>query len=292
MLKKLSLISSGIFLITLIVLAYITCYERIDAGYAGIRVNLYGNDKGVDDVAEVAGAVWYNPITTQIFETPLFVQNAVFTKDVTEGSYSNEEVRVTTNDGLVVSMDVSINYRVAQNKAVDIFKKYRKSLQEVTKTILRNYLRDAYNRSANHFTAEGIYTQKNKFIEKADSAFKADLSEEGFVVEKVVLLNELRLPEKIKAAIDRKIEANQIAEQKKNELEQARADANKKIETARGLAEALRIQADAERYAYEQKQKALTKLLIQQQFIEKWDGKLPVYGEVPQLFNDIHKTIK
>ena len=289
MLKKISLASLLVAFLALVIVAYSTCYERIDAGYAGIRVNLYGNDKGIDDVAEVTGAVWYNPITTQIFETPLFVQNAVFTKDSKEGSQGNEEIRVTTNDGLVVSMDVSINYRVAANKAVTIFKKYRKSLDEVTKTILRNYLRDAYNRSANHFTAEGIYTSKNLFIEKADSAFKAELSEEGFIVEKVVLLNELRLPEKIKIAIDRKIEANQIAEQKKNELEQARADANKKIETSRGAAEALKIQADAERYAYEQKQRALTRLLIQQQFIEKWDGKLPVYGEVPNLFRDIHK---
>jgi hypothetical protein len=29
-------------------------------------------------------------------------------------------------------------------------------------------------------------------------------------------------------------------------------------------------------------------MLIQQQFIEKWDGKLPVYGQVPQLFKGIN----
>lgn len=35
-------------------------YERIDAGYEGIKVNLYGDGKGVDDVSLVTGAVW-NP---------------------------------------------------------------------------------------------------------------------------------------------------------------------------------------------------------------------------------------
>ena len=30
--------------------------------------------------------------------------------------------------------------------------------------------------------------------------------------------------------------------------------------------------------------KTLTPLLLQQQWIEKWDGKLPVYGQVPMLF--------
>ena len=276
------LVIGGYFLLT-------KCYERIDAGYAGIRVNLYGSEKGVDGVTEVAGAVWYNPITTEIHEFPLFVQNAVYTRDRTEGSVNNDELRVTTNDGLVVSMDVSINYRINPEKAVHIFKKYRKPLNEISGTILRNYLRDSYNRSANNYSAEEIYTKKNEFISKADALFSADMAEEGFLVEKVVLLNELRLPDKIKIAIDRKIEAKQIAEQKKNELAQSKADAEKEKERARGKAEALKIQADAEKYAYEQKQRVLTKLLIQQQMIEKWDGKLPVYGDVPHLFKDLNK---
>ena len=32
-------------------------YERIDAGYEGIKVNLYGDGKGVDDVSLVTGAL-------------------------------------------------------------------------------------------------------------------------------------------------------------------------------------------------------------------------------------------
>ncbi|GAA4832361.1 SPFH domain-containing protein [Algivirga pacifica] len=283
--KKLGLVAAAFMV--LIIALFATCYQRIEAGYAGIRVNLYGSERGVDDVREVTGAVWYNPVTTKIYQTPLFVQNAIFTRDMTEGSRNNDEIRVTTNDGLVVSMDVSINYRVKEDQAVSIFKKYRKPLEEISRTILRNYIRDAYNRSANYYSAEEIYTKKNEFIYRADSLFTADLGREGFNIEKIVLLNELRLPDKIKQAIDRKIEAKQIAEQKKNELKQAEADAAKEIAKARGEAEALKVQADAERYAYEQKQRALTPLLIQQQFIEKWNGTLPVYGQTPQLFKDI-----
>ena len=76
---------------------------------------------------------------------------------------------------------------------------------------------------------------------------------------------------------------------KQQEVAQAKADADKKIEEARGYAESLRIKSDAEKYSYEQKMKTLTPLLIQQQFIEQWDGKLPVYGTVPTLFKDISK---
>ena len=55
-------------------------YERVDAGYGGIKVNLYGDDKGVDDFTLVTGAVWYNPITTAVYEYPTFVQQMMLDK--------------------------------------------------------------------------------------------------------------------------------------------------------------------------------------------------------------------
>jgi hypothetical protein len=46
--------------------------------------------------------------------------------------------------------------------------------------------------------------------------------------------------------------------------------------------------AKAEAESNRMKQQTLTPLLLQLEYINKWDGKLPVYGQVPQLF----KTIK
>lgn len=39
--------------------------ERIDAGHEGIKVSLYGDDKGVGEAALVTGRVWYNPFTSE-----------------------------------------------------------------------------------------------------------------------------------------------------------------------------------------------------------------------------------
>lgn len=41
--------------------------EKVDAGCEGIKVNLYGSDKGVDDASLVTGIVWYNPWTTTVY---------------------------------------------------------------------------------------------------------------------------------------------------------------------------------------------------------------------------------
>ena len=271
----------------ILMLSLLFCFERIDAGHEGIRVNLYGDNKGVDNVTAVTGMVWYNPLTTMIFEVPTFVQNAVYTRINTKDSGGNEEFRVTTKNGLVVGFDVSINYYTPAGNVVDIFKKYRKPVKELEKTIVKNYLRDAFNGTAAKYTASQLYEKRNEFQQESEDAIKEMLNPEGFVIEQVVLLNELRLPQSVVNNIEAKVNATQMALRKQEELAQAEADAQKIRAKAQGEADALRIQADAEKYAFEQKQKALTKLLVQQQMIEKWNGKLPVYGQVPELFKTI-----
>jgi hypothetical protein len=52
-------------------------FERIDAGHVGIRVNQFGDDKGVDDVVVVTGTVFYNPFTASIFEFLLYTAQRI-----------------------------------------------------------------------------------------------------------------------------------------------------------------------------------------------------------------------
>lgn len=48
------------------------------------------------------------------------------------------------------------------------------------------------------------------------------------------------------------------------------------------------VKAEAEKKANELKQQSLTPLLVQQQFIEKWDGKTPLYGNAPVIFKNVN----
>ena len=48
-------------------------------------------------------------------------------------------------------------------------------------------------------------------------------------------------------------------------------------------AEKMLVQARAEREANELKSASLTPAILKKMWIEKWDGKLPVYGNVPQI---------
>jgi hypothetical protein len=67
----------------------------------------------------------------------------------------------------------------------------------------------------------------------------------------------------------------QQAMQVENELKVAEAQARKKI-----------IEAEADAKANQLRQTSLTPLLIQQQFIDKWDGSTPLYGQAPVIFQN------
>lgn len=267
-------IGIGASLIMLFVVLSSAC-KRIDAGHVGLVVKLYGSEKGVQDVTETTGWVWYNPFTTQIYEFPTFVQNTVFTRDASEGSPSNEEFRVTTKDGLIVSFDVSMNYRVAPNKAAEIFRKYRKPLEDLDKTIMRNYMRDAYNKISGKYTAEQLYENKVQFQMESENEIKTLLGKEGFLVEQVVLLNELRLPQGVVDNINAKINARQIALKKEQEVAQEKAEAQKEIEKAKGYAEAMRIRVEAEAEYNKKLAESISPNLIEYEKIKKWNGQTP-----------------
>ena len=55
-------------------IASLSSCSRIDAGHVGLQVNYYGTDKGVSDVVEVTGTVFYSPFSSYIVKIPTFVK--------------------------------------------------------------------------------------------------------------------------------------------------------------------------------------------------------------------------
>lgn len=61
------------------------------------------------------------------------------------------------------------------------------------------------------------------------------------------------------------------------------------VAVAKAEAEKLIVAAKAEKEANQLREQALTPAILEKMWIEKWDGKLPVYGQVPTIFKDISK---
>jgi regulator of protease activity HflC (stomatin/prohibitin superfamily) len=274
--KMIKFSTAGVIGLFVLLFLFKSC-ERIDAGHVGVKVNLYGDNKGVADVTEVTGMVFYNPITHNIYEFPTFIQHKEYTGD-------NAFV-VNSKDGSEFHISPIINYSVQREKVPYIFAKYRRTLESIEDGFLKTNIYDAFRMTANAYTAEELISNRQLFENKVRATLDSTLVREGFIINQ--LTSNLVYPETFKKAIEAKNNAVQSALMAENKVKQAEAEAKIKVATAQGNAEAMLTSAKAEAEANRMKQVTLTPLLLQLEYINKWDGKLPVYGEVPQMFKNI-----
>lgn len=258
--KKISLLFAGLIAL----LSFNSCSERIDAGHEGILVKMYGSEKGVQDVSLVTGRVWYNPFTEDVYETPTFVQTVNY-----------EPFGVNAKDGSVFKVDPTLSLKINPGESPKIFVKYRKPLDSILSQTLVNHIKDVYRIEFNKYTTDSIISRREAFEDGVQKKMTEFLEKEGFSLEQ--LTSGIQYPTSITDAINAKNAATQKAQQSENELRVVKANAQKLI-----------VQAEAEARANELKQKTLTPLLVQQQFIEKWDGKTPLYGSSPTFFKNVN----
>ena len=249
--KKMKKFLGILFVMMLALTSMTSCVERVDAGCEGIEVSLYGDDRGVGEVNLVTGWVWYNPWTKQIFEYPTYVQTidyAPFT--------------INAKDGPLFTIDPNVNIKVEDGKAPQVFKKYRKKLSEVIQGPVLKYIKDACRIEINKFTTDEIVSNREMIENAIEKRLKANLAKEGFILDNFT--SGLKYPESIVEAINAKTKAVQEAQRVENELKIAEAEARKKI-----------VAAEAEKQANELRTQALTPAILQQMWIDKWDGTLP-----------------
>lgn len=255
---------TGVLLVVIIgFLVFFLCSERIDAGHDGIKVKLYGTDRGVQDIALVTGRVWYNPFTEEIHEVPTYVQTINY-----------DAFTVNAKDGSVFTVDPTLSLKVIDGESARIFKKYRKKIPEILRYTLYNHIKDVYRIEFNKFSTDSIISNRELFENNVQAKMIDFLTKEGFLLEQ--LTSGISYPTTITDAINAKNTAIQKAQQAENELKVVEAQARKMI-----------VQAEAEAKANELRRSSLNPLLIQQQFIEKWDGKTPLYGNVPTFFKNV-----
>jgi len=268
-----------IFAALALVLALTAC-SKVPAGNVGIKAYLLGTSKGVDTEQLGPGRYWIG-VNEELYLFPTFTQNYVWTKACVEGDCENEELGFQTVEGLAVTADVGISYRIDPDKAALIFQKYRKGVDEITDLYLRNMVRDSLVKNASSMKVESVYgAGKSRLIEQVQADVTSQVKDLGIIIEKVYWVGELRLPSVVAESINAKIKATQMAEQRRNEVEQSKAEADKAIEAARGQAESALVVARAEAQAIQIKGEALAQNpgLIEYTKVTRWDGRLPRYS--------------
>jgi regulator of protease activity HflC (stomatin/prohibitin superfamily) len=272
-------------LLVMIALALGAC-SKVPAGNVGIKFYLLGGDKGADTEELGPGRYWIG-VNEELYLFPTFTQNYTWTKEPIDGDAADESITFQTNQGLSVNADVGISYAVDPAKVTSLFQKYRKGIEEITDTYLRNMVRDALVTAASTREIEMVYGQgKAELLAEVESRVREQVDPLGIKIERLYWAGDFRLPPTVTAAIDAKIKATQFAQQRANEVAAAKAEADKAVEEARGVAESTLLKAKAEAEAIRIKGQALSEnpRLVELSAVEKWDGKMPQFtggGAVP-----------
>ncbi len=265
--KKTHWLYLGIGLFAICAIQTIKCFKVINPGYVGVVVDLLGDEKGVEQKELHVGMHFIAP-WKDLYQFPIFEQNNTW-----EGQ--NEGFNFQTSEGMAVNADIGITYHLRPESIPLIFQRYRRGMDEITHVFIRNYIRDAINKSASKTRIEDLYSGKESFFQDVETHVRSDLSPIGIELSRIYLIGRFHFPQNVISALNSKIEAMQRAQQRENELREAEAEAKKQIAKAEGQAKCAIVQAEAEAKANLVLAKSITPELIQWQSVQKWDGSLP-----------------
>lgn len=137
----------------------------------------------------------------------------------------------------------------------------------------------------NAYTTDDLVSKREEFEKVTEDYLREVLARENFALGEMT--SGLKYPESLEASITAKNKAVQDALKIENEIKSVEAEGKKQVAAATKAAEALKIKGDAEAEYNRKISASLSPLIVQQNFVDRWDGKLPTYGTVPQLFKDV-----
>jgi len=263
-----------------LVIVFMACCTVVDAGEVGVKFHKWSMSEkdygGVEGTCK--GCVFYNPFTTSVFTYPTFTQRKQY-----------ETIEVNAKDASIFGMGPTIAYRINPAKACDIFKKYRVGVKELEDGYIRTCIYEAYRTCANQYSSDSLMSNRANFERDVRTRLKKSMMSEGFFVEEFT--SKITPPASLLSMIDAKNAAIQSALKAENEVKEAEANAKIAVAKAEGNARAMKIKADAEAYYNKTIAASLSPMIIQEDMIEKWDGKMPQIVGSQGMMLDVSKVI-
>ena len=224
------LIGLGVLLLGLLT----ACVIQIEAGQIGVK-KLFG--KVQNDVLP-SGLHFINPLL-DIEKMDVKTQNYTMSGVHDEGLRSGDDaIRVLTADGLEVTIDLTVLYKVLPSDAPRIV---RETGLDYTDKIVRPLTRTKIRDNAVYYEAVALYsTRRDEFQTRIFKSIEDDFKKRGLILEQLLVRN-ITLPESVKAAIELKINAEQEAQKMQFVLQKEQQEAERKRVEAQGIADYQRI---------------------------------------------------
>jgi regulator of protease activity HflC (stomatin/prohibitin superfamily) len=211
-----------------------SCVKQIDAGYVGVKT-LFG--KVQDDVLP-SGLHLINPLM-EVSQIDVRTQNYTMSGVHDEGIKSGDDaIRVLTSDGLEVTIDLSVLYRVIPAETPKLLREIGMDFEDkIVRPITRTRIRD----NSVYYEAVALYsTKRDEFQDRIFKTIDSDFKKRGLLLENLLVRN-ITMPASVKAVIEQKINAEQDAQKMQFILLKERQEAERKRVEAQGISDYQRI---------------------------------------------------
>lgn len=221
------LITTGVIvfiaLIAILIFSNAT-FLTIDAGVRGVLFRRFGGGLDKENIYQPGFHV-------------IAPWNTMYLYDVREKQLE-ETMEVLSSNGLNISVDVTVRVNPVYDKIGDLHEKF--GVDYLT-SLVRPEVRSSVRKIIGRFNPEELYSTRREEVQQLIQQDLETTLSNNFVELRASLIREIRLPEKVKTAIEEKIEAEQLALKYEYILEQERKEAERKIIEAQAKAEANRI---------------------------------------------------
>jgi hypothetical protein len=236
--------------------------ERVAPNYYGVLMESYGKN-GKSDYSRQQGRVNTMAPGTELFQVPAFEQR---------GKFNDGGLELKAADNTKFTAHPLNSYKVIEARSIDVvFQNARlgagdEFMHNLEDNILEPHIYDLIKEESRKYPTDTLMATGGslKFEHRCEVIIKKAFDLAG--LELITFSANLEFSDKVTSKIDNRNEVNtnisvidqQILEQKKrNELEMLKTEQN--LIRSRGI----------------------TQQLLQEQFIDKWDGKTPLYGNMP-----------
>ena len=229
--------------------------HAVPAGHTGV-VTRFG---AVDDTVLSEGLHVVIPFVTRVVD----MNNQVTKAEVVSASASK--------DLQTVNSTVALNYRIESLSAASVYQNIGVNYENV---VVIPAIQEAVKSVMAQYTAEELITLRQTVGAEIQEEISSKLTPYGFSTQSVNIVD-FQFSEEFNAAIEAKQTAQQNALKAEQDLARVKVEAEQKIAAAQAEAESYRL-----------KSQEITDQMLKMEFIDKWDGKLPVVvSDGQSLFN-------
>ena len=164
-------------------------------------------------------------------------RNRVINIDIRPATYT-EQFKILAKDDLNVSFNFHAVLSVMQGKVLDVVQKFgaEKWYARFVKEPFRTFVRDAVQQN----TSRDIKANREHIAKEVETKLAAHLKNSPFHLVSLVV-GDISYPDIVAQAVEKKLAAQQLLEEKSVQKQIAQKDAEIKIEEAKGIAESQKI---------------------------------------------------